>query len=96
MDQVQTKIKKQPSLREKEKQLDKAVSLLDKKTDIGFRETLRVIGRTGSFIRYFKTQVATKFVFAAISILLPLLLFPWFPKMMNNNTCRSKLRINVR
>ncbi len=65
------------SLREREKQLDRSVGLLDLDTDIGFRQTVRIIGRAMTYFLRFKGRIGTKLIFAALSMLVPLLLIPW-------------------
>ncbi len=70
------------SLRERERLLDRAASVLDKDTDVGFREALRVALRAMGYARYFKGRIAAKLSLNMLAYLLPLMLMPWPMKVM--------------
>jgi len=71
-----------PSLREHEKQLDRAAGVLDLGTDIGFREVLRIFARVISTFRLFKARIATKLGFITVELVFRLLVAPWPGKVV--------------
>ncbi len=71
-----------PSLREHEKQLDRAASVLDLGTDIGFREVLRIFARVVSTFRLFKARIATKLGFITVELVFRLMVAPWPGKVV--------------
>jgi len=70
------------SLREREKLLDRAASVLDIETDVGFRQALRVIVRALSYVRYVKARIAAKFTLTLLAYIIPLMLIPWPMKVI--------------
>ena len=72
------------SLEAHERSLDAAASSLDSDTDLGFRDTCRVIGRALTYIKHFPYRFAAKFVLFAISLMTPLVL-PWPIKIVIDN-----------
>ena len=72
------------SLKQHEQALDVAASSLDQVTDLGFRDTCRIIGRTLTYIAHFKYRFATKFFLMWVSLLTPLIL-PWPIKVVIDN-----------
>ena len=70
------------STREEEQELDRSASVLDTDTDIGFRETLGLVLRSISYVRYFKTLVIPKMALSALSMLIPLMFMPWPAKII--------------
>jgi len=73
-----------PSLRSTEAGLDRAANLLDTKTDTNFRETLRLVGRGISYIKYFKVRFAVRVTIFWLSLMSPLIL-PWPIKIVVDN-----------
>ena len=71
-----------PSLREHEKQLDRAASVLDLGTDIGFREVLRIFARVVSTFGLFKARIATKLGFITVELVFRLMVAPWPGKVV--------------
>ncbi len=71
-----------PSLREGEKQLDRAASVLDLGTDIPFREVLRIFARVVSYFRLFKARIATKLGFITVELVFRLMVAPWPGKVV--------------
>ncbi|MYA08579.1 MAG: ABC transporter ATP-binding protein [Holophagales bacterium] len=71
-----------PSLREHEKQLDRAASVLDLGTDISFREVLRIFARVISTFRLFKARIATKLGFITVELVFRLMVAPWPGKVV--------------
>lgn len=71
-----------PSLREHEKQLDRAASVLDLGTDISFREVLRIFARVVSTFGLFKARIATKLGFITVELAFRLLVAPWPGKVV--------------
>ncbi|MDE2849042.1 MAG: ABC transporter ATP-binding protein [Acidobacteriota bacterium] len=71
-----------PSLREHEKQLDRAASVLDLGTDIGFREVLRIFARVISTFRLFAGRIAAKLGFITVEQAFRLLVAPWPGKVV--------------
>ena len=57
------------SRRELEQQLDVAASPLDLDTDIGFRQTLAVVWRALTYLKYFKARFALKCFFVGVALL---------------------------
>ncbi|MYF31059.1 MAG: ABC transporter ATP-binding protein [Gammaproteobacteria bacterium] len=72
------------SQRDRERKLDAAASPLDVHTDTNFRETLRLVGRAISYIRYFWVRFTAKFLLMWLSLLSPLIL-PWPLKIVIDN-----------
>ena len=72
------------TLRQAEENLDKASNRLDLDTDPGFRATLKIIGRTLTYIRYFKLRFFLKFFLFWLGLLTPLVL-PWPIKIVIDN-----------
>ena len=70
--------------RTRERELDAAVSPLDLKTDIGFRETLSVVWRALTYLKYVKTRFALKCFFVGLALLTPLVM-PWPMKIVIDN-----------
>ena len=62
------------SQRDQERRLDAAASPLDVHTDTDLRETLRLVGRSISYIRYFWGRFIAKFLLMWLSLLSPLIL----------------------
>ena len=77
------------SLDAHERSLDAAASPLDSDTDLGFRDTCRVIGRALTYIKHFPYRFAAKFVLFAISLMTPLVL-PWPIKIVIDNVILQK------
>ena len=77
------------SLEAHERSLDAAASPLDSDTDLGFRDTCRVIGRALTYIKHFPYRFAAKFVLFAISPMTPLVL-PWPIKIVIDNVILQK------
>jgi ABC-type multidrug transport system fused ATPase/permease subunit len=73
-----------PSLKQHEQALDAEASSLDTQTDVNFRETLALVGRALTFIKYFPVRFATKFFLMWLSLLSPLIL-PWPIKIVIDN-----------
>ena len=67
-----------------ERTLDATASPLDTETDLGLRETLRVVWRGVAYIRHFPVRFATKFFIMWLSLLTPLVL-PWPLKIIIDN-----------
>ena len=67
-----------------EQALDATASPLDTSTDLRFRETLAVVWRAITYIRYFPLRFATKFLLMWLSLLTPLVL-PWPLKVVIDN-----------
>ena len=44
---------------------------------LGFIETLRIIARSWSFVRFFKWRFLIKWTLTLISLLFPVLVLPW-------------------
>ena len=72
------------SQRDQERKLDAAASPLDVHTDTDFRETLRLVVRAMSYIRYFWGRFTAKFLLMWLSLLSPLIL-PWPLKIVIDN-----------
>ena len=71
-----------PSLREHEKQLDRAASVLDLGTDIPFRQVLRIFARIVSTFRLFRARIATKLGFITVELVFRLMVAPWPGKVV--------------
>ena len=71
-------------LRAKESDLDRAANLLDVKTDTNLRETLRLVGRGISYIKYFKARFTIRIIIFWLSLMSPLIL-PWPIKIVIDN-----------
>ena len=71
-----------PSLREREKELDRGASVLDLGTDITFREVLRIFARVVSTFRLFKARIATKLGFITVELVFRLMVAPWPGKVV--------------
>lgn len=72
------------TLAERERDLDIAASPLDLDTGLDLRQTLRVVGRSLGYIKYFPGRFAAKFGLFAISLATPLVL-PWPIKIVIDN-----------
>jgi ABC-type multidrug transport system fused ATPase/permease subunit len=72
------------SLKDRERALDAAASDLDLETDLNLRQTLRIIGRALSYIKYFPWRFTAKFSLFGLSLLTPLIL-PWPIKIVIDN-----------
>jgi ABC-type multidrug transport system fused ATPase/permease subunit len=72
------------SLRSAEANLDKAAHTLDTHTDTNFRETLRIVGRGISYIKYFKLRFTLRALLFWLSLMSPLIL-PWPIKIVIDN-----------
>ena len=70
------------TLREDEKALDDRASLADRETDIDYRQTFRIIGRSVLFLRYVWFRYAISFVSHWVPENLGLLLAPWMGKII--------------
>ena len=70
------------ALREDEKALDERASLADRQTDIDYRQTFRIIGRSVLFLRYVWLRYAISFVSHLIPENLALVLAPWMGKII--------------
>ncbi len=70
------------ALREDEKALDERASLADRETDIDYRQTFRIIGRSVLFLRYVWLRYAISFVSHLIPENLALVLAPWMGKII--------------
>ena len=77
------------SLEAHERSLDATASPLDSDTDLGFRDTCRVIGRALTYIKHFPYRFTAKFVLFAISLMTPLVL-PWPIKIVIDNVILQK------
>ena len=49
---------------------------------MGFVETLRILARSWSFVRFFKIRFAVKWVLTLISLMFPILVLPWTLQIM--------------
>ena len=49
---------------------------------MGFVETLRILARSWSFVRFFKIRFAIKWVLTLISLMFPILVLPWTLQIM--------------
>ena len=67
--------------RMKEKALDQAAGSLDVETEVNLRETLRILGRGVTYLRYFWGRFAAKIVLNLLSLTPPLVL-PWITKLV--------------
>jgi ABC-type multidrug transport system fused ATPase/permease subunit len=72
------------SLRSVEAGLDRAAHSLDTNTDTNFRETLRIVGRGISYIKYFKLRFTLRALLFWLSLMSPLIL-PWPIKIVIDN-----------
>ena len=70
------------ALREDEKALDERASLADRETDIDYRQTFRIIGRSVLFVRYVWFRYAMSFVSHLIPENLAIVLAPWMGKII--------------
>ena len=70
------------ALREDEKALDERASLADRQTDIDYRQTFRIIGRSALFVRYVWFRYAISFVSHLIPENLAIVLAPWMGKII--------------
>ena len=78
------------SRREREEELDRRSSGLDTRTDIDAAETVRIIGRSATYIALFPWRYITKFVLKLGSYSLPLALLPWPAKMLVDHVIRAE------
>ena len=49
---------------------------------MGFVETLRILARSWSFVRFFKIRFAIKWVLTLLSLMFPILVLPWTLQIM--------------
>lgn len=70
------------TLREDEKALDDRASLADRETDIDYRQTFRIIGRSVLFLRYVWFRYAVSFVSHWVPENLAIVLAPWMGKII--------------
>ncbi len=70
------------TLREDEKAIDTRASLADRETDIDYRQTFRIIGRSVLFIRYVWFRYAISFVSHGIPENVAIVLAPWMGKII--------------
>ena len=70
------------ALREDEKALDERASLADRETDIDYRQTFRIIGRSVLFLRYVWIRYVISFVSHWIPENLAIVLAPWMGKII--------------
>ncbi len=71
-----------PGFLETEEQPDRPASALDTRTDIPFREVLRIFGRVLSCLRFFKARIAAKFALLTAEMVFRLLYAPWPGKVV--------------
>ncbi len=71
---TEAQMKTRMSRREKDKALDQTASGLDTNTDIGLRETLRILGRGVSYMRYFWGRFILKLSLNLLALVPPLVL----------------------
>ena len=69
-------------LREGEIELDRLASVLDSRTDISFRETLRVFLRVMAYFGFFKARIAVKLVFITLELAFRLMIVVWPAKIV--------------
>jgi|TARA_Y100000310_G_scaffold337382_2_gene424328 ABC-type multidrug transport system fused ATPase/permease subunit len=72
------------TLRSTEAGLDRAAHPLDLHTDTDFRETLRIVGRGISYIKYFKVRFLLRAAIFWLTLMSPLIL-PWPIKIVIDN-----------
>lgn len=72
------------STRELEQKLDLAANPFDTKTDLNFAETLSIVWRALTYLKYFKARFALKCMFVGIALLTPLVM-PWPIKIVIDN-----------
>jgi hypothetical protein len=70
------------SLRQGEAQLDRSASVLDVKTDISFRDTLRIFVRVATYFGPFKARIAAKFAFMTLELVFRLTIVVWPGKIV--------------
>lgn len=70
------------TLREDESALDERASLADRETDIDYRQTFRIIGRSVLFLRYVWFRYAVSFVSHWVPENLAIVLAPWMGKII--------------
>ncbi len=70
------------TLREDEDALDERASLADRETDIDYRQTFRIIGRSVLFLRYVWFRYAVSFVSHWVPENLAIVLAPWMGKII--------------
>ena len=71
-----------PSLREGERQIDRAASTLDVDTDIAFRDALRILLRVVSYFKLFRARIAAKLGFITVELVFRLMVAPWPGKVV--------------
>ena len=71
-----------PSLREGERQIDRAASTLDVDTDIAFRDALRILLRVVSYFKLFRSRIAAKLGFITVELVFRLMVAPWPGKVV--------------
>ena len=69
-------------LRQGEIELDRLASVLDTRTDISFRETLRVFLRVMAYFGFFKARIAVKLVFITLELAFRLMIVVWPAKIV--------------
>ena len=67
---------------ESEQELNARSSLLDTETDIGFRETVRIIARGSGYMRYFAGRFIIKMCMTWVARAVPLFILPWPAKIL--------------
>jgi ABC-type multidrug transport system fused ATPase/permease subunit len=77
----EAQMKTKMSRREKDKALDLAAGNLDTDTDISLRETLRILGRGVSYLRFFWGRFALKLSLNLLSLVPPMVL-PFIAKLV--------------
>ena len=70
------------ALREDEKALDERASLADLETDIDYRRTFRIIGRSVLFVRYVWLRYVISFASHWLRANLAIVLAPWVGKIL--------------
>ena len=73
------------SRREKDKALDQASGNLDIDTDVTLRETLRILGRGVSYLRFFWGRFAAKLALNLLSLVPPMVL-PFVVKLVDRKS----------
>lgn len=71
-----------PSLREIEAELDQSANALDTRTDIRFRDVLRILVRVGGYFKLFTARITAKISFITIESMFRLLVVPWPGKVV--------------
>ena len=74
--------RKRSSLRERERRLDRAASVLDVDTDIDFRQTVGLVLRLMGYFKLFKGRIGAKMGFITLESLFRLMIAPWPGKVV--------------